>query len=78
VAATAARKTARAHHLARNRLAGKTDANDEPLGIFVFAGVRFAAFRRVQEKSSVPQSRLACHHLQELLKQCIGATTKKE
>jgi hypothetical protein len=59
-------------------LAGKADADDESLRIFVFAGVRFAAFRRVQEKPPVPQSRLACKHLQELLTQSIGARTKKE
>jgi hypothetical protein len=78
VAAAAARKASRAGHLARNRLAGEADADDEPLGILVFAGVRFAAFGRVQEKPSVPQSRLVCNHLQELLKQSIGTTTKKE
>jgi hypothetical protein len=59
-------------------LAWEADANDEPLRVLVFAGVRFAAFGRVQEKPSVPQSRLACNHLQELLTQSIGATTKKE
>jgi len=78
VAAAAARNASRADHLARNGLAGKADADDESLGIFVLAGVRFAAFRRVQEKPSVPQSRLACKHLQELLTQSIGARTKKE
>jgi hypothetical protein len=78
VAATAARKASRADHLAHNRLAAEADANDESLRIFVFAGVRFAAFGRVQEKPSAPQSRLTCNHRQELLTQSIGASTKKE
>jgi hypothetical protein len=63
----AARDAARAHHLAWHRLAGESDANDEPLGVLVFAGVRFAPFGRVQEEPSAPRSRLACIHLQSLL-----------
>jgi hypothetical protein len=55
---------ARAHHLAWDRLAREADANDEALGILVFAGIRFAAFGRVQEEASVPRSRLAYIHLQ--------------
>jgi hypothetical protein len=78
VAAAAAGKASRADHLARNLLAGEADADDESLRILVFAGVRFAAFGRVQEKPSVPQSRLACNHRQEPHKQSIGARTKKE
>jgi hypothetical protein len=78
VAAAAARKASRADHPPSDRLPWEAYANDEPLGILVFAGVRFAAFGRVQEKPSAPQTRLACNHLQELLRQSIGATTKKE
>ena len=48
-------------------MAGEADANNESLGILVFAGVRFAAFGRVQEEPSAPQTRLACIHLQHLL-----------
>jgi hypothetical protein len=78
VSPAAAGHAARSHHFSRHRVAGESDADDEPFGVLVFAGVRFAAFGRVQEKPSVPQSRLVCNHLQELLKQSIGATTKKE
>jgi hypothetical protein len=53
----------RADHLSTDRVAGESDANDEPLRVLVFAGVRFARFRRVQEEPSAPQSRLACQHL---------------
>jgi hypothetical protein len=60
----AAGNAARADHLSGHRLAGESDADDESLGILVFAGVRFAAFGRVQEESSAPQSRLAYIHLQ--------------
>jgi hypothetical protein len=59
-------------------LAWEADANDESLWVLVFTGVRFAAFGRVQEKPSAPQSRLACNHLQELLKQSVGTQPKKE
>jgi len=38
------------------------DANREPLGVFVFAAVRFVG--RVKEESAVPHSRLVCFHLQ--------------
>ena len=68
---------ARADHLAGNRITWESDANDESLGILVFAGLGLAAFGRVQEEPSAPQSRLACNHLQELLGRFIG-TTKKE
>jgi hypothetical protein len=43
----------------------------------MFAGIRFAAFGRVQEKPSAPHSRLVCNHLQHLLKPSIGAAQKK-
>jgi hypothetical protein len=76
VGPAAAGRAARAHHLAGNRVAREADANDEPFGILVFAGVRFAAFRRVQEKSAVPRSRLVCIHLRSLLSQIIGARKK--
>jgi len=66
VGPAAAGNATRADHLARDGIAGESDANDEPFGIFVFAGVRFA-FGRVQEKPSTPQSRLVCNHLQDLL-----------
>jgi hypothetical protein len=52
-----------AGRLAPSRVAGEADANDEPLGVFVFAGVRFA-LGRVQEESSAPHLRLAYIHLQ--------------
>jgi hypothetical protein len=63
----AAGEAAGADHLAGSRLAREAGADFEPLGVFVFASVRFAALRRVQEKSSAPQSRLVCIHLQSLL-----------
>jgi hypothetical protein len=59
-------------------MTGESDADDEPFGIFVFAAVRLAAFGRVQEEPSVPQSRLVCNHLQQLLSRVIGARAKKE
>jgi hypothetical protein len=73
----AAGEAAAADDLAGERVAGEADANDEPLRVFVFAGVRFATFGRVQEKSSTPRSRLARIHLQKLLTPRIG-TRKKE
>jgi hypothetical protein len=48
-------------------MAGEADADDESLGILMFAGVRFAALGRVQEEPSAPRSRLAYIHLHELL-----------
>jgi hypothetical protein len=44
VGPAAAGNATRADHLASHRIAGESDANDEPFGIFVFASVRFAAF----------------------------------
>jgi hypothetical protein len=44
-------------------VAREADADDEPLGVFVFAGVRFAV-GRVQEEPSAPHLRLAYIHLQ--------------
>jgi hypothetical protein len=58
-------------------VAGEADADDESLGILVLAGVRFAAFGRVQEEPSAPQTRLACNHLRLLLAQ-IYRREKKE
>jgi hypothetical protein len=77
VAAATAGKASRADHLARDRVAGEADADDESLGILVLAGVRFAAFGRVQEEPSAPQTRLACNHLRLLLAQ-IYRREKKE
>jgi hypothetical protein len=51
--------------LPRTTVAGEADANNEPLGVFVFAGVRFAV-GRVQEEPSAPHLRLACIHLPDL------------
>jgi hypothetical protein len=76
VGPAAAGDATRADHLARDGITRESDANDEPLGILVFAGVRFAAFGRVQEEPSAPQSRLACNHLQKLLNGFIGARKK--
>jgi hypothetical protein len=67
VGPAAAGDATRADHPARDWIARESDANDETFGILVFAGVRFAAFGRVQEKPSAPQSRLICNHLQKLL-----------
>jgi hypothetical protein len=64
VAAAAAVEAARADHLARYRIARESDADDESLGILMFAGVHFTAFGRVEEEPSAPQTRLACNHLQ--------------
>jgi hypothetical protein len=72
----AAGNATRADHLSSHRIAREADANDEPFGVFVFAGVRFAAFGRVQEEPSAPQSRLACNHLQRLLDRFIGSRKK--
>ncbi|MGH9143666.1 MAG: hypothetical protein ACRD2I_21225 [Vicinamibacterales bacterium] len=60
----AAGDAARADHLSRDRMPWESDADDEPFRVFVFAGVRFATFRRVQEEASAPQLRLVCNHLQ--------------
>jgi hypothetical protein len=73
----AAGNAARADHLARDRVARKADANDESLGILMFAGVRFTAFGRVQEEPSAPQSRLAYIHLQNSSAEVIGSTKKE-
>jgi hypothetical protein len=51
-----------AGHLALCSTAGETDANREPFGVLVFAGVGFAV-RRGQEESSAPHLRLAYIHL---------------
>jgi hypothetical protein len=59
----AAGDATRAHHLARDRITREADADDESFGILVFAGVRLAVFRRVQEETSTPRPRLACIHL---------------
>jgi hypothetical protein len=64
MAAAAAVEPTRADHLARYRMTRESDTDDESLGILVFAGVDLAAFGRVEEKSSAPQTRLACNHLQ--------------
>src|ERR1700681_4059122 len=53
-----------AAHLARTRSGGEADANDQSFAILVFAGVRFAAFGRVQEEPSMPRTRLVYIHLQ--------------
>jgi hypothetical protein len=58
-------------------MSGEADADDESLRILVLAGVRFAAFGRVQEESSAPQMRLACNHLRPLLDR-IYRREKKE
>jgi hypothetical protein len=42
----------------------------------VFAGVRLAAFGRVQEEPSAPQMRLACVHLQDSSPEIIDVTKK--
>jgi hypothetical protein len=59
-----------AAYLARARAGREADANDQPFGILVFAGVRFA-FRRVQEEASMPRMRLAYIHLQNSLEKVI-------
>jgi hypothetical protein len=64
VGPAAAGNATRADHLSSHRISREADANDEPFGILMFAGVRFAAFGRVQEEPSAPRSRLACIHLQ--------------
>jgi hypothetical protein len=77
VGPAAAGNATRADHLSRDRIAGEPDADDEPLRILMFAGVRFAPFGRVQEESSAPQSRLVCNHLHNSSSLVIG-TRKKE
>jgi hypothetical protein len=72
----AAGNAARADHLASDRAAREVDANNESLGILVFAGVRFAAFGRVQEEPSAPQTRLAYIHLQNSSVEIIGTRKK--
>jgi hypothetical protein len=42
---------------------GDSDANDESLRVFVFAGVRFPGRIGVKKKPSAPQLRLAYIHL---------------
>jgi hypothetical protein len=64
VATAAAVEAACADHLAGYRIARESDADDESLGILMFAGVHLAALGRVEEESSAPQTRLACNHLQ--------------
>jgi hypothetical protein len=77
VRSAAAGDAARADHLTGDRVVREADANNESLGILVFAGVRFAAFRRVQEEPSAPQSRLAYIHLQNSSAEIIDATKKE-
>jgi hypothetical protein len=74
----AAGGAAAADHLARDRIAGEVDANDESFGILVFAGVRFAPLGRVQEESSAPQPRLKCHHLRKLLSKTYRREKRKK
>jgi hypothetical protein len=61
---------------ARDGIVRNADANGQTLGILVFAGVRLA-IRRVQEKTSTPQTRLAYTHLSRLLKKKISAAGKR-
>jgi hypothetical protein len=73
VATAAAVEAARADHLAGYRIARESDADDESLGILMFAGVDFAAIGRVEEEPSAPQTRLACNHLQASSAKNTGA-----
>ena len=57
------------------------DADAEPFGVFVVAGVRIATVGRMEKKTSAPHSRLVCNHLQPSFRTlilCIGRKSRRK